>query len=267
MSCCDGIRLDGRSLALLEHVLVLRGASRQRHFPSTEEFRWPRPSPTNSLRRGSWCATGLPGPARRQRSAISSRVSRSLAAGLRGLAGLGLFGVAVPEDFGGAGGSIEDLSAMVEEAAKALVPGPVATTAGHAGGLRSAAARRLSPSGDAPPGWHSTAMSSSTRWPRGSRAPCRGCWAASPTVCCWCRPAEKWLLVDSAAADARRGRRAAAGHRLLPAVGAGGADLGSGQRAGRRSGLGDDLAATCCPPKRRGSPVGRWTPPSPTPGA
>ncbi len=45
------------------------------------------------------------------------------------LAGLGLFGVAVPEDCGGAGGSIEDLSAMVEEAARALVPGPVATTA------------------------------------------------------------------------------------------------------------------------------------------
>jgi 3-oxochol-4-en-24-oyl-CoA dehydrogenase len=46
-----------------------------------------------------------------------------------GLAELGLFGVAVPEDCGGAGGSIEDLSAMVEEAARALVPGPVATTA------------------------------------------------------------------------------------------------------------------------------------------
>ncbi|MGO8964236.1 MAG: acyl-CoA dehydrogenase family protein [Mycobacterium sp.] len=46
-----------------------------------------------------------------------------------GLAGLGLFGVAVPEDCGGAGGTIEDLSAMVEEAAKALVPGPVVTTA------------------------------------------------------------------------------------------------------------------------------------------
>jgi 3-oxochol-4-en-24-oyl-CoA dehydrogenase len=46
-----------------------------------------------------------------------------------GLAGLGLFGVAVPEDCGGAGGSIEDLAAMVEEAAGALVPGPVATTA------------------------------------------------------------------------------------------------------------------------------------------
>jgi 3-oxochol-4-en-24-oyl-CoA dehydrogenase len=45
------------------------------------------------------------------------------------LADLGIFGVAVPEEAGGAGGSIEDLCAMVEEAAKALVPGPVATTA------------------------------------------------------------------------------------------------------------------------------------------
>ncbi|MEB4207629.1 acyl-CoA dehydrogenase [Mycobacterium sp. 94-17] len=45
------------------------------------------------------------------------------------LADLGIFGVAVPEESGGAGGSIEDLCAMVEEAAKALVPGPVATTA------------------------------------------------------------------------------------------------------------------------------------------
>lgn len=45
------------------------------------------------------------------------------------LADLGIFGVAIPEELGGAGGSIEDLCAMVEEAAKALVPGPVATTA------------------------------------------------------------------------------------------------------------------------------------------
>ena len=45
------------------------------------------------------------------------------------LAELGLFGVAVAEERGGAGGSVEDLCAMVEEAAKALVPGPVATTA------------------------------------------------------------------------------------------------------------------------------------------
>ena len=40
MSCCDGIRLDGRTLALLEHVLVLRGASRAAPFTSTEESRW-----------------------------------------------------------------------------------------------------------------------------------------------------------------------------------------------------------------------------------
>lgn len=46
-----------------------------------------------------------------------------------GLAQLGLFGVALPEEHGGAGGSASDLCAMVDEAAAALVPGPVATTA------------------------------------------------------------------------------------------------------------------------------------------
>jgi alkylation response protein AidB-like acyl-CoA dehydrogenase len=47
----------------------------------------------------------------------------------QGLADLGLFEVAVAETAGGAGGSVEDLCAMVEEAAGALIPGPVATTA------------------------------------------------------------------------------------------------------------------------------------------
>ncbi len=47
----------------------------------------------------------------------------------RGLAELGLFGVAVPESLSGAGGGVADLCAMLEEAAYALVPGPVATTA------------------------------------------------------------------------------------------------------------------------------------------
>lgn len=47
----------------------------------------------------------------------------------RGLADLGVFGVAVPEEAGGAGGSIGDLCAMVEEAARALIPGPIASTA------------------------------------------------------------------------------------------------------------------------------------------
>ncbi|MGH3676065.1 MAG: acyl-CoA dehydrogenase family protein [Mycobacterium sp.] len=46
-----------------------------------------------------------------------------------GLAALGIFGVALPEESGGAGGTVEDLCAMVDEAAAALVPGPVATTA------------------------------------------------------------------------------------------------------------------------------------------
>ena len=47
----------------------------------------------------------------------------------RGLAELGLFGVAVQESQGGAGGGVDDLCAMVEEAGRALVPGPVLTTA------------------------------------------------------------------------------------------------------------------------------------------
>jgi alkylation response protein AidB-like acyl-CoA dehydrogenase len=45
------------------------------------------------------------------------------------LAQLGIFGVAIPEELGGAGGGVEDLCAMVDEAAAALIPGPVATTA------------------------------------------------------------------------------------------------------------------------------------------
>lgn len=46
-----------------------------------------------------------------------------------GLAELGIFGVALPEEHGGADGTVGDLCAMVDEAAAALVPGPVATTA------------------------------------------------------------------------------------------------------------------------------------------
>jgi alkylation response protein AidB-like acyl-CoA dehydrogenase len=47
----------------------------------------------------------------------------------RRFAELGVFGVAVPEEYGGAGSGVEDLCAMLDEAAAALVPGPVATTA------------------------------------------------------------------------------------------------------------------------------------------
>ncbi|PRX51189.1 alkylation response protein AidB-like acyl-CoA dehydrogenase [Prauserella shujinwangii] len=44
---------------------------------------------------------------------------------LSGLAGIGLFAVAVPEELGGAGGTVADLAAGVAETAAALVPGPV----------------------------------------------------------------------------------------------------------------------------------------------
>ena len=47
----------------------------------------------------------------------------------QGVAELGVFGVALPEEHGGAGGAADDLCAMVDEAAAAMVPGPVATTA------------------------------------------------------------------------------------------------------------------------------------------
>ena len=46
-----------------------------------------------------------------------------------GLAELGTFGVALPEQHGGADGTVVDLCAMLDEAAAAMVPGPVATTA------------------------------------------------------------------------------------------------------------------------------------------
>jgi len=44
------------------------------------------------------------------------------------LAELGMFGVAVAEDAGGAGGTLTDLAAMLEQAGYELIPGPVVTT-------------------------------------------------------------------------------------------------------------------------------------------
>ncbi len=67
-----------------------------------------------------------------------------------GVAGLGLFSVALPGDVGGADGAVVDLAAMLEEAARALVGGPVLSTAlagliiGRSDGseARTAAAKR-----------------------------------------------------------------------------------------------------------------------------
>jgi 3-oxochol-4-en-24-oyl-CoA dehydrogenase len=50
-------------------------------------------------------------------------------AAYQGVAELGIFGVALREEHGGGGGTADDLCAMVDEAAAAMVPGPVATTA------------------------------------------------------------------------------------------------------------------------------------------
>jgi 3-oxochol-4-en-24-oyl-CoA dehydrogenase len=48
---------------------------------------------------------------------------------LREAAGLGIFSIAVPEHAGGAGGTLTDLAAALEQLAIALVPGPVMPTA------------------------------------------------------------------------------------------------------------------------------------------
>src|SRR5699024_4360599 len=56
-------------------------------------------------------------------------VPRDNAALTTGLAELGLFGIAVPEELGGADGSLVDLAAGVEQAAAALVPGGALGTA------------------------------------------------------------------------------------------------------------------------------------------
>ncbi|MCE9516307.1 MAG: acyl-CoA dehydrogenase [Mycobacterium sp.] len=74
----------------------------------------------------SWAAgTGSPSAVRDAEHGDTDGVQSIFA----GVTELGLFGVAVSEEFGGAGGTVIDLCAMVEEAARALVPGPVATTA------------------------------------------------------------------------------------------------------------------------------------------
>ncbi|MCO1579745.1 acyl-CoA dehydrogenase [Crossiella sp. SN42] len=45
-----------------------------------------------------------------------------------GLVDLGLFGIAVPEELGGGGGTVVDLAVALEAAAEALIPGPVLPT-------------------------------------------------------------------------------------------------------------------------------------------
>src|SRR5689334_19032964 len=51
-----------------------------------------------------------------------------LAAIWSGIAELGVLGIAVPEEFGGADGSITDVAVGLEEAARGLMPGPLLPT-------------------------------------------------------------------------------------------------------------------------------------------
>ena len=105
VSCCDGVRLDCRSLALLEHVLVGRTGLLPPNRGGRRWLGFLGPSPPSSSPRVSWCVTGP-----RVRAAIAA--ARDVEQGepdawrpvFAGLAELGLFGVAVAEDAGGAGG-------------------------------------------------------------------------------------------------------------------------------------------------------------------
>jgi len=114
-----------------------------------------------------------------------------------GLADLGLFGVAIPEDCGGAGGRIEDLCAMVDEAAKALVPGPVATTALATLVVSDPELRGLLASGERVAG---VALNGDVHLDTASRASGSVPWALGATDGgLLLVPAnDKWLLVDTA---------------------------------------------------------------------
>jgi 3-oxochol-4-en-24-oyl-CoA dehydrogenase len=116
------------------------------------------------------------------------------------LAQLGIFGVAIPGAHGGADGTVADLCAMVEEAAAAMVPGPVATTAlatllidgSHAGLLESLA------SGERTAG---VALTADLRYADGRVSGTAdyvlGADAAGVLLL---RPNDDWLLVDAGAA-------------------------------------------------------------------
>ena len=111
---------------------------------------------------------------------------------------------ALPEEHGGADGTVADLCAMVDEAAAALVPGPVATTAlatlvldgSHAG-----AARRRWPPASGPPGvaLAADAVLCARRRVRARAARSRRLGEATPAGCCCCPRVERWVLVDAAA--------------------------------------------------------------------
>jgi 3-oxochol-4-en-24-oyl-CoA dehydrogenase len=73
-----------------------------------------------------WAASVRPIATMRERGAGGGDYWRAF---WPGLVGLGVFRVAVPEDAGGAGGSVSDLAVLLEQTAHDLVGGPVLSTA------------------------------------------------------------------------------------------------------------------------------------------
>ena len=99
----------------------------------------------------------------------------------RAVAEMGLAGIAVPEEQGGAGGSVADLAVALEAAASALVPGPLLGTA-----VASVVAGRPRRSGrvggDAGRRWRWPVTGWSTTRPA---PPTR--WWSTVTTCAWSR--------------------------------------------------------------------------------
>ena len=130
VSCCNGVRLDVRSLALLEHVLVRRTAFSHDGIGVPKCRRRQRPSPTSSLPRVNWSVAGRRARRPSKRPARSRRATPTRGARpTRASPSWASSAWPLPEELGGAGGTVDDLCAMVDEAAAAMVPGPIATTA------------------------------------------------------------------------------------------------------------------------------------------
>ena len=96
VSCCNGGRLDGRTLALLEHVLVRSTPFSPEGIGVPRCRRRQRPAPTSSLPHVNWSVAGLRGP-------MPSTAAREVEQGDAELASrrtrawpqLGIFGVAL----------------------------------------------------------------------------------------------------------------------------------------------------------------------------
>ena len=217
----------------------------------------PRPALTSSLPHVNWSVAGqrVPMPIEAARE-IEQGDADAWRAPYRGLAQLGIFGVALPEEHGGAGGTVDDLCAMVDEAAAAMVPGPIATTALATLVLGASHAELLEAlaSGERTAG---VAASADLRYD--ARPGIRNC-----RIRARCR-----YRRGAAAARGRRGsarrrhrrrcdRRTAEGHRLLPPAGAGAAGLRTRRGAARFGRSGSRISPRpCSPPRPPG--LARWT--------